>query len=287
MRYLQLRSFLCVGLLACLAWGGGGGWCASPDAYTTRFVSAMRSQSQQHYEEALGQWQQLVADFPNASSTDLAWLHIAQCAVAKKHWEQAEQALTNMHARFSTTPYRAESAVLLFITDLQVNKSDEADHLWQEIFTTWPQSPYTLQAAVALFEATSVKVTPSAMNKCRQALTMEWDELLRMIYPPLIKAGHVEDAVATHEHCQALLDAVSAPETVKDAESDAYRQSLSKDALGGMYTLFANALEKKDMATAQHWLTVMNVVAAAHPRVAEARKRFRAAQQAMKQKTEN
>lgn len=228
--YHWRSKLLLYSLLALLTLRGVPGHCDIAADYTTKLTEANRSYAQGKYDQALHQWKLLLTDFPQASYTDLAQLRVAQCAIADKQWDQAAQALATLRQQSPTGAYLAESTVLLFQTDLALNKLPEADALWNEVFTRWPQSTYVLQVATFFFQAAQIKAPATAEEKLRQLLAQGWTqaELLRVIYTPLIAAGRVTDARDVHERCQSLLRAAGAPEAQRAADEAAFSESLAQ-----------------------------------------------------------
>ena len=93
-------------------------------------------------------------------------------------------------------------------------------------------------------------------------------------YGPLMTAGRLEDANALHQRVQGWLTAANKPDEVK-ADADAFRQSVSKEAVEAMYTLFKQSLAANDVDGARRWLTDLNMVAPEHPRAVQARAMFK------------
>ena len=281
----NMRSNICylrlVELVILLALFGAGQGLAA-DNYTARLTEAARSYARGDYATALPQWLQLASDFPEEPQRDLALLRTAQCAIAGKHWEQAARALTALRAAYPRSTYRAETAVLLYATELSLNKLPEANALWQEIFTQWPQSPYELQVAAIYLLAPQIPTGEQEKVRARQVLALEWDELLTMLYPPSLPANRVMDTLAAHEHCCALLILANAPLSVILSEVATFRAIFSADDMEVLFQLFKKALDAGDTTTARRCLNALNTVSAAHPRSLEARKLYRQAQAAKK-----
>lgn len=266
-------------LASLLVIAGVAGKCITTDDYTERLTAAMRSYAQEQYATSLTQWQQLLTDYPQAAQSDLALLRVAQCSIAGKQLDRATQALTALRAQYPASTYRAEGTVLLYSVELALNKLPDADTLWKEISAQWPCSPYVIQMEVFYLQAPQIKVSEQERAKMHQVLAREQEfaELVTLLYSPLLQAGRVTEALAMHEHSQALLKLAGATQKQLDVEEAAYRDSLSSDAMEAMFQLFKKALTAGDTATAQHWLTALNNVSAAHPRSVEARKLYREA----------
>ncbi len=266
-------------LLALICFLALAGQCMAGDDYSERLTAAIRSYAQEQYATSLTQWQQLLTDFPQAPQSDLALLRVAQCSIAAKQLDRATQVLTALRAHYPASSYRADGTVLLYAVDLALNKQPDDDTLWNEISTQWPCSPYVLQMEAFYLQAPQIKVAEQERGKMRQVLAREQEfaELVTLLYSPLLQAGRVTEALAMHEHSQALLKLAGATQKQLDVEETAYRDSLSADAMEAMFQFFKKALTAGDTATSQHWLTALNNVSAAHPRSVEARKLYREA----------
>jgi hypothetical protein len=114
-----------------------------------------------------------------------------------------------------------------------------------------------------LLEKTDAPATP--------AEAMERAMLARGAYGPLMTAGRLDEANTLHTRVQEWLTKANKPDDAK-ADTEAFRQSVSKEAVEAMFTLFKQALAANDADGARKWMANLNMVAPEHPRAAQARK---------------
>lgn len=117
-----------------------------------------------------------------------------------------------------------------------------------------------------LLDTTTAPATPTE--------ALERSMLARGAYGPLMIAGRIDDASALHVRVQDWLTTAKNPDEAK-ADTDAFRQSVSKEAVEAMYTLFKQSLAANDADGARKWLANLNMVAPEHPRSSQARKMFK------------
>ena len=98
--------------------------------------------------------------------------------------------------------------------------------------------------------------------------------LVRGAYKPLMTAGKLDEAKMLHDRVVAWLTKAAKPDELA-ADEEAFRQSVSKEAMEAMFTLFKRALAANDLDGARKWLTNLNMIAPEHARSAQARKMFK------------
>ena len=140
------------------------------------------------------------------------------------------------------------------------------------------EQQYYLDALVKVKpELVLAEIQPLLDNNTEPATPAEAIEralLARGAYKPLMTAGKLDEAKKLHERVAAWLTKAAKPDELA-ADEEAFRQSVSKEAMEAMFTLFKRALAANDLDGARKWLTNLNMIAPEHARSAQARKMFK------------